>query len=226
METNQYRLCETILRRLHESGVLDGMVVAGSWCLLFYQSYFDRKNFTPTIRTRDLDLAVPIPTRFTDKVDVGELIADLGFVADYRGKEGYVRFMHPDLILEFLVPERGRGSDDAFDIPELGVNAQPLRYLDLSLTDTIRLDFRGIPIRLPHPVRFALHKLIVAERRNNDKSDNDRTQAIMILEALRQTDEAHLISDVYRSLPKKWQHTIDNSLKASGIPKATDLVRS
>lgn len=154
METKQYNLCEAVLRRLYDAGVLDGMVVAGSWCMLFYKAYFDSKNFSPTIRTRDLDLAIPVPTRFKGKVDVGELIDDLGFVVDFRGEPGHMRFMHPDLILEFLVPERGRGSDDALDIPELGVNAQRLRYLDLSLTNTVTVTFRGIPLRLPHPVRM------------------------------------------------------------------------
>ncbi len=226
METKQYSLCEAVLRRLHDAGVLDGLVVAGSWCVLFYQAYFDSKNFSPTIRTRDIDLAIPVPTRFKAKVDVGELIDDLGFVVDFRGQPGHMRFMHPDLILEFLVPERGRGSDEALYIPELGVNAQRLRYLDLSLTDTVTVTFRGIPLRLPHPVRFALHKLIVAERRGSDKAENDRSQAIMILHAIRQTDEIYLIAEVYASLPKKWQRTIDKSLKTSGIPDATDLIVS
>ena len=226
METKQYRLCEEVLRRLHAAGVLDGLVVAGSWCVLFYQAYFDSKSFTPTIRTRDLDLAVPVPTRFKGRVDVGELIDDLGFVVDFRGEPGHMRFMHPDLILEFLVPERGRGSDDAFDIPELGVNAQRLRYLDLSLTDTVTVTFRGIPLRLPHPVRFALHKLIVAERRSSDKAENDRAQAIMVLQAVRETDEALLIAEVYSALPAKWRKTIKSSLVASGIPDAIELIES
>jgi len=64
------------------------MVVAGSWCLLFYQTYFDSGDFTPTIRTRDLDLAVPVPVKFAAKADVGALLAGLGVVGDYRGDEG------------------------------------------------------------------------------------------------------------------------------------------
>jgi hypothetical protein len=224
VETNQYRLCEEVLRRMHTAGVLDGLVVAGSWCVLFYQVYFDSESFTPTIRTRDLDLAVPVPTRFSGKADIAELLDDLGFVVDFRGKPGHMRFMHPDLILEFLVPERGRGSDEAFDIPELGVNAQRLRYLDLSLTDTVTVNYRGIPLRLPHPVRFALHKLIVAERRSSEKAENDRAQAIMVLQTVRETDEAHLIGDVYSALPAKWRRTIDASLVASGLPDAVELI--
>jgi hypothetical protein len=178
VETNQYRLCEEILRRLHAAGVLDAVVVAGSWCVVFYQAYFESKDFAPTIRTRDLDLAVPVPTRFRAKTDISELLDDLGFVTDFRGKERYMRLMHPDLILEFLVPERGRGSEDVFDIPELGVNVQRLRYLDLSLTDTITVNYRGIPLRLPHPVRFALHKLVAYFGENGHRFRFDTGQLI------------------------------------------------
>jgi len=224
VETNQYRLCEEILRRLHTAGVLDGVVVAGSWCVVFYQAYFDSKNFTPTIRTRALDLAVPVPTRFSGKTDVAKLLDDLGFITDFRGDEGYMRLMHPDLILEFLVPERGRGSQSAFDIPELGVNAQRLRYLDLSLTDTITVNYRGIPLRLPHPVRFALHKLIVAGRRNSEKAEKDRAQAVMVLQAIKDAGDTHLITEVYTSLPAKWRQSIESSLMASVEPDAIQLL--
>ena len=99
METKQYSLCEEVLRRLYDAGVLDGMVVAGSWCVLFYQAYFDRKTFSPTIRTRDLDFAIPIPPRFDKEADIAQIVDDLGFVLDFRGEQGHMRFMHPDLIL-------------------------------------------------------------------------------------------------------------------------------
>lgn len=75
-----------MLRRLDAAGILDGMVVAGSWCVVFYQAYFDSKNFTPTIRTRDLDFAIPLPPRFGKKVDIAELLDGLGFVVDFRGE--------------------------------------------------------------------------------------------------------------------------------------------
>ncbi len=217
METKQYSLCEEVLRRLHNAGVLDGMVVAGSWCVLFYQAYFDRKTFSPTIRTRDLDFAVPVPPRFDKTVEISKTLDGLGFVVDFRGEQGHMRFMHPDLILEFLVPERGRGSDDAFDIPALGVNAQKLRFLDLSLTDTITLEFRGIPVRLPHPVRFGLHKLIVAQRRDDaDKAERDRTQALLVLDAVVDAGDGESISKVYSSLPRGWRQSIDKSLAQAG----------
>jgi hypothetical protein len=229
VEAKQYSLCEEVLRRLHQAGVLDGIVVAGSWCMLFYQAYFDRCAFTPTIRTRDLDLAVPIPTRFRASTDVTDLLGDLGFVVDFRGREGHMRLLHPDLILEFLVPDRGRGSSEAFDIAELGVNAQPLRFLDLSLTETVTVDFRGIPVRLPHPVRFALHKLIVAERRkDSDKAGKDRSQAVMVMDAIIESGDALLLRDVYAALPRKWRlmiiESIAQQIHSDAITHALELV--
>lgn len=228
METNQYKLCEEVLRRLYNQGVLDGVVVAGSWCVLFYQGYFNPKDFSPTIRTRDLDFAVPVPPRFDKPVDIPKILDGLGFVTDFRGKEGFMRFMHPDLILEFLVPERGRGSDDAFDIPALGVNAQQLRFLDLSLTDTVTVDFRGIPLRLPHPVRFALHKLIVAQRRDDaDKAERDCAQALLVLDAVIRVGDGSTIENVYSSLPQGWRQFIDKSLAQAGRPDLiTELINS
>lgn len=193
------------------------MVVAGSWCVLFYQAYFDRRIYGPTIRTRDLDFAVPVPLRSRKKVDIAKIIDGLGFVLDFRGEQGHMRFMHPDLILEFLVPERGRGTHDAFDIPALGVNAQPLRYLGMLLMDTITLEFRGVPVRLPHPARFALHKLIVAERRDNaDKAERDRAQAVLVLNAILDSGECATLRQVYTSLPAKWRRTIAASLAVAG----------
>ena len=55
MEKKQYEICLAVLRRLHDAGILDGMVMIGSWCVLFYDSYFVNIKYQKTIRTRDVD---------------------------------------------------------------------------------------------------------------------------------------------------------------------------
>jgi hypothetical protein len=127
---NQYDVLQEVLRRLERAGVLQGLVLVGSWCMVLYRGYFG-DEYRPSIRTRDVDFLIPVPPRFRRKADVGELLRDLGFVTDFKGAKGFIRFQHPELIVEFLVPERGRGNDGPFEIPALGINAQPLRYLDL-----------------------------------------------------------------------------------------------
>lgn len=55
------------------------------------------------------------------------MIEDLGFVEVLAGDEGYTRYSHPDLIIEFLVKESGRGFSKPPYIEKLGVTPQPLR---------------------------------------------------------------------------------------------------
>jgi hypothetical protein len=45
--------------------------------------------------------------------------------------DGYVKYVHPDLEVEFLIPERGKGRDKPYTIDKFHINAQGLRYLDL-----------------------------------------------------------------------------------------------
>ena len=130
MEKNQYELCLEVLRRLSRSGVLKDIILVGSWCLPFYRDYFSTTRYSPIIRTRDVDLLVLFPRNIHARVDIPGLLKDMGFVMRHRGSKGYIRLEHPDLMVEFLSPERGSGIDEPIDIPKLGVNAQALRYLN------------------------------------------------------------------------------------------------
>ena len=212
MAKSQYELLEEILRRLDKAGVLKGMVLVGSWCMVLYRGYFGG-SYRPSIKTRDVDFLVPVPPKFRRKADVGELLRDLGFVTHFKGSKGFIQFQHPDLIVEFLVPERARGSDRPFQIPALGINAQPLRYLDLVLANTISLELNGIDVTVPHPAAFAIHKLIVSTRRQSDKAEQDLSQALRILSLLVERGEVAAVRDLLASLPPKWAKTVRRVLK-------------
>lgn len=213
MEKSQYDTCSLVLLRLKDAGVLDHVVIVGSWCVLFYERYFNTPAFRATIRTRDLDIAIPRPPRFHGKVDLAAQLGKLGFVIDFMGQDGYVRFLHPDLIVEFLVPELGRTTSKPFDVPALGVNAQPLRFLSLLLDGSIRVPFQSVTVRVPHPANFALHKLLISGRRQKDKMDRDRQQALMIIRALVATGEGDRLRAVFTGIPKGWQADISRTLK-------------
>lgn len=154
MENPQSELCVEILRRLQTMGALQQMVVIGSWCLPFYRRYFADDVWLPAVRTRDMDVLVPEPRRLRTGVDLAAELRDLGFVPGYRGTEGYMMLQHPELILEFLVPERGRGQDGPCEIQGLGVNAQPLRFLDMLAANVIRVPYEGVDVPVPHPAYY------------------------------------------------------------------------
>lgn len=97
--------------------------------------------------------------------------------------------------VEFLTPNRS--SDEhgrkPVKMPALGgAAAVPLRFLDFLIHQPIRavlLHGAGVPVLIPAPERYAVHKLIVGSRRREDgdavaKAEKDRLQARAIFEAM------------------------------------------
>jgi len=151
VEKKTFELSIKVLKRLHKAGILKSVVLVGSWCVYFYQYYFNSSDYVSTIRTLDMDLLIPLPQKFDCKVKFFDLIEDLGYVKQLRYSDGYIKFVHPDLTIEFLIPERGKGSNKPYKISELGINAQPLRYLDFLTAHTISLTVEDVRLVLPHP---------------------------------------------------------------------------
>ena len=209
MEKNQYELCLEVLRRFDRASVLKEMMLIGSWCLPFYREYFSGTVYSPAIKTRDMDFLVPDPGRVRVSVDIPALLKDLGFVVSFSGSKGYIKLDHADLYIEFLSPEKGRGMDEPVKIPRLGVNATALRYLNFLVDNTIKVNAEGFTVCLPHPVNFALHKLIIFQLRvKEDKADKDKAAAVMLLRALIQKGDAKLIKDVFDAIPTRWRKSI------------------
>lgn len=189
MQSNQHKVVMEVLHRLDGAEVLEDLVLVGSWCLLFYQDYFEKDSFFSTLRTRDIDFLVPTPPRGLKSVDIPALLADLGFVQQVKSG-GYIQLMHPEVMLEFLVAERGRGYDKPYPLPQLGLNAQALRFMDIANESAIPLEYGGLSLRVPHPAAFALHKLIIVPRRKvKAKASRDIVTAVEILDLLVRTED-------------------------------------
>lgn len=97
--------------------------------------------------------------------------------------------------VEFLTPNRGCNDNTGkpAKMPALGgASAQSLRFLDFLIrrpTQAVLLHKGGVPVTVPAPERYAVHKLIVAVLRKEDpnglaKSRKDIQQAGHLIEAL------------------------------------------
>ena len=213
MAKSQYELCVEVLRRLDKAGVLKDVILIGSWCTLFYRDFFGQSRYMASLRTRDMDLLIPKPSAIKAEVDVAELLKDIGFVVGFTGSEGYIRMEHPELIVEFLVPERGRASDKPYPLPKLGLNAQALRFLDFLAQDTITTNVEEVSVRMPHPANFALHKLVVLSRRTGHaKQAKDKEAAMRVLEALIDKGEDDSIRKAFGTMPRRWQGKVRKQL--------------
>lgn len=222
MEKKTFNLSMEVLKRFERAGILKRLIIIGSWSVYFYKYYFNSKEYSTFIRTMDIDFLVPLPIALHKKIRVLDLLEDLGFIEEYKGSKGYMKISHPDLIVEFLVPERGGGHDKPYLIPQLSINATPLRFLDFLAENTISIYAEDINIKLPHPAAYALHKFIVFKRRRNaDKHDRDIEGALRVFRALLRHGDAAAIKRIFGKMHKRWQKTVIDNLQSI---KETDVV--
>lgn len=228
MEKKQYELCLEILRRFNSVGILKNLILIGSWSAYFYNEYFAGTPYLDrtALKTRDIDFLIDNPASIKDAVNVPGLLSDLGFVIVYKGNKGYIKLEHPDLLLEFLVPEKGKGMDKPVHLPKLGMNAVALRFLNFLSANTIKVRVEDFYVTLPHPANFALHKLIIFQRRfKQDKAVKDRNIAIEILKSLIDKGESSIIKRVFNSIPKKWQGRIIKGLQTAKEPEILKVLQ-
>jgi hypothetical protein len=140
------------------------------------------------------------------------------------------RQSHGTAMVEFLTP--AFGDERVKPLPALGVSAQALNYLNYLIAEPIpavALYRSGILVQIPRPERFAIHKLIVADRRHGGpdqaKSRKDRAQAAFLIAVLaedRPDDLADAVEEA-RSRGPRWQQRLEASL--ARMPDTADLLR-
>jgi len=134
-----------------------------------------------------------------------------------------VKLIHPELIIEFLVPEIGRGTEKPYPLPELSMNAQRLRFLGLLEDNTIIVNFNGLRIKLPHPVNFGLHKLIVSPRRKDKReTKKDIGAGLEVLRLCIDNNDKKKLVKLFKSLSLKQQKSITKILETNG---AEDILK-
>ncbi|MEO4042749.1 GSU2403 family nucleotidyltransferase fold protein [Hoeflea sp. CAU 1731] len=123
-------------------------------------------------------------------------------------------------MVEFLTP--AFGDEKVKPLPALGVSAQALNYLNFLIADplyAVALYRSGVLVQIPRPERFAIHKLIVADRRHGGpdrlKAKKDRAQAEFLVTVLSE-DRPEELAEAYEdalSRGPRWRDRINASLK-------------
>lgn len=216
----------TIVDRLAKGGVLSDIVLVGSWVLPIYRQFFDDAPEIPVLRTTDLDFLIGMPPKIRHEFDIPAALSELGFEPEWALQGGYCKYVHPEMEVEFLIPEQGRGSDTAVTVNTLHVQAQPLRFLSLAFDRSMVVRYRGYDIRVPEPEAFVLLKLLVIPRRkDHGKAAKDAYTARSVGEFLLAHSERRArLRDMLTGLPKGWQRKIRESAQEH-FPELMELVR-
>jgi len=203
-------LFHDILKTFEKLGLWkDGVELIGSWSFLLYQRHLGVKPYP--LRTQDIDFLLPRPYPQRTSVDLTEALSELGFHVDFTSR-GDVHFIHPELKLEFLTPERGKGDDSPKPIKPLGIKVPQLRFLDMLFENSITVKEGTTKVRIPNPMNYCLHKFIIGQRRKKvHKAEKDIEQATVVLSILNPSK----FRKAFQNLPKKWRFLISKSLKKS-----------
>jgi hypothetical protein len=213
----EHDLFISILKLLEDIGALNDLLLIGGWCPLIYRERFGNPVEISVRRTADLDFLIINASRIKKEIDIPGALKELGFDEKISRTDGYVKYVHPDLEIEFLIAEKGKGSDKPYAVEKLHINAQGLRFLEMLLNSPVRMNYRGVNVLVPDPSAYVLHKFIISERRKNDlKKMKDLTTAKELGEYLLQDSEyGKRLKSVYLSLPEKWRKNLDDIIKTN-----------
>lgn len=192
-----------VIRRLSEYGFFRaGGVLIGTHAFLAFGNMLG-VAWGEGARTQDIDfahagknLALALPAAI--EVQTHEAIQSLEMgllpVSGLTSKAGatYLNPREPDFRLDFLTTLH-RGGDEPYEHPQLHVMLQPLKFMEFSLENVQQAAlFSGegvVVVNVPHPARYALHKLLVYGERSGGygvKSNKDIMQAGSLLTLLKQ----------------------------------------
>lgn len=214
----QNKLVTNVLSIMHTAGILDKVLLIDSWCAYFYKFYFVKTDYNPVIKTRDIDFLVSTRPQFSKKVDLEALLKPLGFEIEFFGK-GYMKLESDELAIEFLVPEVGRPAEKPLPLPDLKINAKPIRHLSILWRNPIKVKISELNVILPHPADYCIQKLVIASRRKKlEKAEKDRQSSLGVISALIESGEKAELVKAIKYLSKKEAEALYKELKTAGYP--------
>lgn len=172
--------------------------------------------------TEDVGLTMVIEERVGE--DLERAFRDLGLepMPGLDRKRRPTRWAMPGggTSVDFLVPKM-RGDAEVLKLEALGVYAQALSFLNYLIADPIpavAVYRSGVLVQIPRPERYAVHKLIVAQRREGSakaKAKKDLDQAEALIQVLAEDRPAELEDafEVAMAKGQKWQRAIKRSLR-------------
>jgi hypothetical protein len=222
----------SLVAALAKSGVfrLGGTMVGTNAFRLYEGELGLRLAFDQNAMTNDIDIASfeKLSLALDDEVEpnLTEVFRDFNFAAvpDLEpGRAWRWRQSSSETLVEFLTASFA-ADEGLRDLAALGVSARALHHLNYLIADPIDAAavYRdGILVRAPRPERYAIHKLIVADRRlegrDSLKSRKDLMQAETLI-ALLARDRPGDLAEAYRDAMERgprWRERIEKSLERS-----------
>ncbi len=218
-----------VLDALAAAGLFrNGAVLVGTSAYQCYPPLVGHMLPSASVMTQDADLAT----------------ADLALVGDVFGQPLEAILSHADpsftsvpgldprsppsrfrsnngFLVDLLTPQRRRTDTNPMPLANLSAGAVPLQHLDWLMHEPVPalvLHGAGVAATVPQPARFAVHKLILAQKRpaaDRVKRSKDLLQAASLMQAL-ESHSPYDLEDALASARAKgksgWAEPLDRSL--------------
>lgn len=226
----EYRVFEA----LSQAGVfLAGGVIVGSHAYSMISNTLGVSWDRQLTRTQDIDIAddfrihVGLSQHDTD-IEKALKTADETFlpVPALNPKSPSTSFFvrGAQLRVDILTPMIGKTSRKPIALKSIKAMAEPVRFLDYLLEDTqpaVVIAGAGVLVNIPNPARYALHKLVISQRRQSGfqaKANKDLQQAKSIIEWLEHTrpGDISIAMDAAHKMPDKFSEQLRQGLDRLG----------
>ena len=213
-----------IFEVLSRAGLFErGLVIVGTHAFRLYPLTLGVTWPGAAFATNDVDISAASFADAGDSIDLAEVLKAANPAMEMRWHADHplpCRFQFGEVAIDVLTKRR-RGGNSPVEIKSLGVAGEALpfqEYLTEQTFDAIALHGAGVRVRVPDPARFAVHKLIVCQRRESrsPKVAKDIEQASMLFAALHHVGHEHEIEDALddaRQRGKSWKAAVDAGLK-------------
>lgn len=219
----------SVLNAMARVGVFRlGGTLVGTHAFRLYAAELGAKFPAALAVTEDVDIAAfeNLKLVIDDKVDpsLAETFSNLSLqpapTMDPKGRPTRWIAKAGGPMVEFLAP-RMQSTREIVRLEPLDVYAQTLPFLNFLIAQPIAavaLYRSGVLVQIPSPERYAVHKLIVAQRRSGPglaKRPKDLVQAETLIAILAEDrpQELALAHEAARENGPKWRTAIDASLK-------------
>lgn len=205
-----------------------GAVLVGTGAFQCYPPIVGSVLPAAALTTQDADLATADLALASDDAGATMLTilqrADPTFspVPGLDGRAPPARFRsHDGFLVDLLTPRLRREDQNPMRLSGLDAGATPMQQLDWLIADpvsAVALHGSGVRVSLPQPARYAVHKLIVAQKRDAGqvaKRGKDLVQAKALIDVLRETTPyaiADALDDARARGREGWAKPIDRSL--------------
>lgn len=220
-----------VLELLAQSGVfLSGGVLIGSHAFNVYQGMLGVEWATELTQTQDMDLAsekqINVAIR-EDAPDVKSVLLDSGMgffevpALSHKSPSTSFKIRGQAFHVDLLTPLHGPDDTTPVKLQHFNSYAHPVRFLDFLLEDAqiAVVPFRsGVLVNVPSPARFAIHKLVISQRRpvaQQTKANKDMMQAELVLNVLLEDrpGDIWLACDAVDKMPDKFQEQLKPGLR-------------